>query len=171
MVLRLLLSDPSRSWRLRDLAAAGVSAGHVINVIDALAKRQWVRRGTAWRSSFVQLTKPQELLSAWTNAYHFDWNWTAWYRSEKKNLFPHILRFLTKKKIRYALTLFTASTIIAPYVVNAGVNLYLDADVVEGEDILQSLEGTFQLAYPGEGGILEFHFPFTERRYSKHFKH
>src|SRR5438309_9071745 len=44
-VVRVLLTDPGRAWRLEELAkAAGVSLGHSHNVVQRLADVAWVER-------------------------------------------------------------------------------------------------------------------------------
>ena len=65
-VLRTLLRDPKRVWRISDLAtAARVSVGHVSNVRAALLDREWVRI----ESAGMHLADPDELLNAWRDAY------------------------------------------------------------------------------------------------------
>jgi hypothetical protein len=65
-VLRVLLRDPKKSWRVTDLAeAAHVSLGHVSNVRTALLDREWgetVPEG-------LHLTFPDALLDAWKSSY------------------------------------------------------------------------------------------------------
>ena len=65
-VLRRLLREPSRAWKLVDLAeAAGVSLGHVSNVRQALLGREWaivVRDG-------LQLTAPDVLIDHWRDNF------------------------------------------------------------------------------------------------------
>lgn len=65
-VLRVLLRDPQRSWRVTDLAAAaGVSLGHISNVHLALLDREWAAIGP----DGLSLTEPNLLLDAWREAY------------------------------------------------------------------------------------------------------
>jgi hypothetical protein len=65
-VLRVLLRDPKKSWRVTDLAeAAHVSLGHVSNVRTALLDREWgetVPEG-------LHLRFPDALLDAWKSSY------------------------------------------------------------------------------------------------------
>jgi len=65
-VLRVLMRNPKRVWRVVDLAnAAAVSLGHVSNVRTALLNREWaeiVPEG-------IHLTAPDALLDAWKLAY------------------------------------------------------------------------------------------------------
>lgn len=65
-VLRLMLRDPWRPWRVADLAkAAGVSLGHASNVRTALQDREWARVDPEGLS----LSKPDALLDSWRDAY------------------------------------------------------------------------------------------------------
>jgi Transcriptional regulator, AbiEi antitoxin, Type IV TA system len=65
-VLRVMLRDPRRAWRVAELAAAaGVSLGHVSNVRSGLLDREWAQvsdRG-------LVLSEPDALLDAWRDAY------------------------------------------------------------------------------------------------------
>jgi hypothetical protein len=65
-VLRVLLRDPNRAWRVVELAeAARVSVGHVSNVRSALIDREWARLSEGG----LVLAKPDNLLDAWRDAY------------------------------------------------------------------------------------------------------
>jgi hypothetical protein len=65
-VLRLMLRDPQRHWRVAELAeAAGVSLGHVSNIRVALLDREWA----SVEPEGLLLTKPDALLDAWRDAY------------------------------------------------------------------------------------------------------
>lgn len=65
-VLRVLLRDPNRIWRVTDLAeAAHVSLGHVSNVRTALLDREWAEVVSAG----LHLTSADALLDAWKVSY------------------------------------------------------------------------------------------------------
>ncbi len=65
-VLRVMLRDPRRSWRVVDLAAAsGVSLGHISNVRLSLLDLEWAGVGPAG----LFLTEPDLLLDAWRDTY------------------------------------------------------------------------------------------------------
>lgn len=65
-VLRLLLREPGRPWRVADLAeAAGVSLGHVSNVRSALLAREWAQVS----DEGLLLAEPESLLDAWRDEY------------------------------------------------------------------------------------------------------
>lgn len=65
-VLRVLLRDPKRTWRVTDLAeTAEVSLGHVSNVRSALLDREWAQVVPEG----LYLTSPDALLDAWKFIY------------------------------------------------------------------------------------------------------
>ena len=65
-VLRVMLRDPRRAWRVAELAAAaGVSLGHVSNVRSGLLDREWAQVS----DQGLFLSEPDALLDAWRDAY------------------------------------------------------------------------------------------------------
>lgn len=65
-VLRALLRDPDRPWRVAELAeASAVSLGHVSNVRTALIDREWAKAS----SDGLTLIEPDALLEAWREGY------------------------------------------------------------------------------------------------------
>lgn len=65
-VLRTLLRDPARAWKVADLAAASdVSLGHASNVRSALLDREWATVD----DEGVRLIAPDALLDAWRESY------------------------------------------------------------------------------------------------------
>ena len=65
-ILRILLRDPDRAWRVADLAAeADASYGHVSNVRKALLEREWLEI----REDGVALSHPKDLLQTWRESY------------------------------------------------------------------------------------------------------
>ena len=66
-ILRVLLRDPDRAWRVADLAAqANASYGHVSNVRKALLEREWLEV----RDDGAVLIQPHALLHMWRDNYH-----------------------------------------------------------------------------------------------------
>ncbi|AOO85083.1 type IV toxin-antitoxin system AbiEi family antitoxin [Bosea vaviloviae] len=65
-VLRVLLRDPDRAWRVADLSqASDVSLGHVSNVRSELVDREWAEV----TDDGLRLSQPAALLDAWRDAY------------------------------------------------------------------------------------------------------
>ena len=65
-VLRVLLRDPRRAWRVTELAeVADVSLGHVSNVRAAVLNREWAKVS----EEGLYLSEPDALLDEWRDAY------------------------------------------------------------------------------------------------------
>lgn len=65
-ILRVLLRNPDRSWRVAELAeAANASLGHVSNVRKALLAREWIEK----RKNGIVLVQPGALLTIWREEY------------------------------------------------------------------------------------------------------
>ena len=65
-ILRVLVRDPDRAWRVADLAAqANASYGHVSNVRKALLEREWLEV----RDDGAVLVQPDALLQTWRENY------------------------------------------------------------------------------------------------------
>lgn len=65
-VLRVMLRDPYRAWRVTELAeTADVSLGHVSNVRVGLLDREWARVS----EEGIYLSEPDLLLDGWCDAY------------------------------------------------------------------------------------------------------
>ena len=65
-VLRLMLREPKRAWRVTELGdAAEVSLGHISNVRSGLLNREWAQLSDGG----MFLSNPDALLDAWRKAY------------------------------------------------------------------------------------------------------
>ena len=65
-ILRVMLREPDRAWRVTDLAEkANASLGHVSNVRKALLEREWIER----QANGVVLIQPDALLKTWRENY------------------------------------------------------------------------------------------------------
>ena len=68
-ILRIMLADPNRLWRVAQLAEQGkVSLGQVSNLRQRLLDEEWA----AADKGGVRLSKPRELLEAWRRAYRLE---------------------------------------------------------------------------------------------------
>ena len=65
-ILRVMLREPDRAWRVTDLAEkANASLGHVSNVRKALLEREWIEK----QADGVVLIQSDALLKAWRENY------------------------------------------------------------------------------------------------------
>lgn len=139
-VLRVLLGDPARSWKVQDLATeARVSLGQVSNVKRNLEDREWASRV----ESGIRLSKPDRVLFEWKSSYDSS-------RNERRDFFT--LRRLdefeaglaelmklrpARAKQQYALTAFSAAARYAPAVRYQRVYAYVSEDISQ---LAQELE-------------------------------
>jgi hypothetical protein len=123
-VVRLLLLEPKRRWKVQALAqAAGVSIGQASNVKRLLEDREWIGRVTgdgvdSSSSTGFVVTQPAKLLAEWAQNYRFNRNTVREFYS------PDTLAQVEAKLTtacrdagaEYALTGFSAAARIAPMV-------------------------------------------------------
>ena len=139
-VLRILLDDPARSWKVQDLAReAGISLGQVSNVKRKLEDREWASRV----ESGLRLSKPDRVLFEWKDNYNLS-------RSERRDFFTlsrvdefeQRLASLMKSRASrsrtgYALTAFSAAARYAPAVRYQRVYAYVSENISQ---LAQELE-------------------------------
>src|SRR5499433_3285527 len=105
-VVRALLSEPARSWRLEELArTALVSLGHGHNVIKRLEELAWAERDDRQR---LRLTKPADLLEAWAESYIYRENEIhSYFAAERirRKVMGEVARAADAAGRRYAFTL------------------------------------------------------------------
>lgn len=160
LILRALLRDPDRKWRISDFAKQGLSAGQIVNVMNLLSERGFVYRNQSWRDKYVQLTQPKRLLDEWIHNYNFKWNWQTFYKTEKPDFINHLVEFLKKRNIPYALTMMSASRLVAPYVIDEVEHVYIGVDRKLVEVTLREIETHFGLDYPQSNGNVCVALPF-----------
>jgi hypothetical protein len=140
-VVRVLLAEPSRAWRLEELAkAAAVSLGHSHNVVKRLEDLRWLERDEAQR---IHLGKPADLLEAWCESYTYRANEIASY-------------FVPER--RYAFTLSAGLSLVAPNTRLSAIHCYLEGDPAPiaaalGLHPAGDADGTLQLLTPYDPGV------------------
>lgn len=135
-VLRLMLREPSRAWRVAELAeAAGVSLGHASNVRSGLLDREWAQVS---RDGLL-LSDPDALLDAWRDAYELPAGKRhGFYTTLHGSAFESAVRELgpASDAGSTALASFSAGQWLAPYGRTGTQYFYADA---AGLDRLRSL--------------------------------
>ncbi len=124
-VVRVLASDPHRAWKITDLAAeAEVSVGQVANVKKRLADREWIE---VTGKGFAMIA-PEKLLSEWSQAYDFGKNDVRELYSLEAlpDIEARLAGVLEAKRIRYALTAFSAAARMAATVRYKRVTAYVE---------------------------------------------
>jgi len=133
-VLRAMLREPHRHWRLVQLAEeAVVSLGHVSNVRNSLIEREWA--DVSGDGTF--LSNPDALLDAWREAYvppageRHSFYTTLHGMAFEKSLYPAIAPRVDGQVM---LASFSAANWLAPYARTSTHYFYADA---AGADYLQ----------------------------------
>lgn len=135
-VLRVLLSDPGRSWTTTELAEeANVSLGHISNVRQLLLDKEWIDE--AHRG--IRLAKPDDLLRVWAEEYddrknerHLFYSFDAPGEVEEK-----LGTLQTSRNFQYALTAFSGAERYAPHVRYQRASVFVEGDVKAIAEALQ----------------------------------
>lgn len=127
-VLRVMLRDPSRAWRVAELGeAAGVSLGHASNVRSGLLDREWAK--VSGQGLF--LSEPDVLLDAWRDAYTPPAGkrmsfYTALHGSALEEAARHVLH-AEPERARAIFASFSAAQWLSPYGRTGAQYFYADA--------------------------------------------
>lgn len=131
-VLRVMLKEPQRNWRVADLAeAAQVSIGHVSNVRKALLAREWI----VVAENGMFLSEPDALLDSWREEYELPSGkrlgfYTTLHGASVQDAVRHILG-TERGKGKAILSSFSAAQWIAPYGRSGSQHFYADSKGVE----------------------------------------
>ena len=151
-ILRALLREPDRPWRVADLAAsANASFGHVSNVCKALFQREWADRQTEG----VVLTQPAALMRTWRESYRRPRGvvmgaYTHLHGGQFDELARGVLN-VQPERPRAVYALASAAQWLAPYSRDATSSFYVDE---AGAPLLQE---TLELKQVGMGANVALH--------------
>ncbi len=158
-VVRVLLADLGRAWRLEELArAAEVSLGHAHNVVKRLEQLAWVERGEDQR---IRLAKPADLLESWSDSYTYRINEIASYVAPERvtrRFMGEVARVAAAEGRRYAFTLNAGVSLVVPNLRVPVVHCYLEGDpapVARALGLRPSAEadGTLHFLTPYDPGV------------------
>lgn len=141
-VLRAMLREPGRAWRVSDLSeAARVSLGHVSNVRNGLVDREWARIS----GDGLILSNRDALLDAWRDSYAPpSGEWLRFYTTLHGSAFEDAARDALEAG-HAAFASFSAAQWLAPYGRTGSHYFYAD------EDGLRKLQQSLALAPAGKG--------------------
>jgi hypothetical protein len=137
-VLRVLMRDPARRWKVTDLAhEAGVSLGHVSNVRTALLEREWAQAD----SDGLWISNPEALLDTWREAYRRPGKRHGFYTALHGKSLQDVLRGSLFGADRFGgvmLGSFSAAQWLAPYARTTTEFFYADRQGMNAlQDALQ----------------------------------
>ena len=128
-VVRVLLVEPARAWRLEELGkAAGVSLGHSYNVVKRLEELAWADRDADQR---IRLSKPADLLEAWCESYTYRTNEPTSYLAPERvtrKFMGEVARVASAEGRRYAFTLNAGAALLVSSLRLPAVHCYLEGD-------------------------------------------
>lgn len=129
-VLRILLLEPKRPWKVQPLAAAaGVSLGQASNVKRLLQDREWVGH----EGDGIVLRQPAKLLEEWAQNYRFGRNTPRDFYSldTPAKAEAKLAAACRKARTNYAMTGFSAAARMAPMVRYQRATAYVLGNVDE----------------------------------------
>lgn len=160
IILGRLLEEPERKWTTLDFVPWGVAKGHASEVLARAESLGYVERVRKGPGSYTRLIRKEKLLKDWTLRYSFEKNLRTDYYYPKSDFLKVISHYLGHKKVRYTLTLFSASRLIEPYVKDSREFLYLDLDRRNFPVFLKEMELQIGLLKLVRGGNVCFALPF-----------
>jgi len=145
-IVRVLLTDPRRTWVLRELAdEAQVSLGLAFYVTSALVEMGLGDRDE--RNRFI-LTDPHRLIRQWAASYNYlllnKFSEYYTFDTEFDTFISRFGKLPTPIKSKYALTLHAAAWLIAPYVKPTDFHIYVHPDI--GKRRFQALVQTLAIS-------------------------
>jgi hypothetical protein len=156
-VLRVLLMNPKKSWRLQALAQeAKVSLGQIANVKRLLEDREWLASSTAGLS----LSDPESLLAEWSESFDSRKNLSRNYYTLKSisEIEGELSRACENEGIAYALTGFSGAARYAPSVRYQRAMAYVSQNMGKVADMLDLKEvdsgANISLFTPYDEGVL-----------------
>ena len=156
-ILRVLLRDTEREWRVTDLAeAANASFGHVSNVRRALLDREWIKK----QEDGIVLVQPDALLKTWREEYRQPpgqriSRYTLFHGDQLTKRLSVMLNPVSRHP-RIVLASNSAAQWIAPYSRDGTHRFYAD------ESGARMLEKTLELTHVGKGANVTVHIPKDE---------
>lgn len=160
LVLRALLREPEKKWTLSALVKEGVSLGLASDVLSKAETQGYVERVSKGPESYTRLIRKDDLLKDWLSTYSFERNTQAYYLSTDKDFLRNCAQYLSQNKKRFALTLYSASRLISPYVKDDRHFIYWDLDREEFPGFLKQIETQLNLYKLVQGGNVCFVLPF-----------
>lgn len=135
-ILRVMLSNPRKSWQLQELAnESKVSLGQAYKVKKRLFELEYASE----EKKNILLKRPEELLSKWSENYNFRKNkfYDYFCFGEPRDIEQKIAEYCKKNNIPYALTLFSGAALVAPYARYTRAFIYIKQ---KSQELASSLE-------------------------------
>lgn len=155
-----MLEDPAGKWTTLDFVKRGISLGLVSEVLNRGEAAGFVERIRKGRESYSKLIRKDDLLRNWFRNYSFERNFSTFYFYPAPDFLNVLSGYLKSKGVRYALTLYSATRLIAPYVKDDRHFVYLELDRDKFLPFLKEMEIQTGLLKLVRGGNVCFAMPF-----------
>jgi hypothetical protein len=126
--LRVLLCNPKKAWFVKDLSTeADISLGQASLVKKKLFEEELIEELKVDEQKKFKLVKPEKLLNEWAKNYSYNKNIIKNYYSldDTKTIESSIANYCNEKKIKYAFTLTSGASLVAPFLRYNRVFVYL----------------------------------------------
>jgi hypothetical protein len=130
--LRVLLCNPKKTWFVKDLSSeADISIGQAFLVKKKLLEEELVEELQVDNQKKFKLTKPDKLIGEWEKNYSYKKNNIRNYYSldDIKTIESNIANYCNAKKIKYAFTLTSGASLVAPFLRYNRVFSYILGDI------------------------------------------
>ena len=158
-IVRAMLEEPRRAWRLTELAeATDASLGQTYKVSEKLVDEDLAQKST---EEGLILTDPAGLLDLWRQAYDFEeMNEVHSFHTSERDparLMAEVKQVAEMLEERYAFTLHAGASLVAPYVRFNNVHFYTGSDPQPWVDALRlhtvEFGGNVHLLRPYDEGV------------------
>ena len=159
IVLRLLMDEPNRSWKIREIAkVGGINPGWVSRVVESLVERGLVE---FHREKGISLLRGQEVLGEWADLY--DWHRNKFYYYYCHALdFQEVLERISGLNLdndkSVALGFQAGAYLVAPYSTFNQVHLIIDGHSFD--EVRPDIERQLELESRREGANLILVHPY-----------
>jgi len=171
LVLREMLRDPDRKWKVRDFTKkCKISVGLVSRTLSFLDELGFVERVKQGRKGYTLLVKKKELLELWVKNYGFSLNKIYSFYSPDEKILEKIRNFLRQKGLdkSYALTLHVGANLITSYMVTEDIHIYLNHPSFY--EIITEMQDRILLKQLVKGGNIHFVYPYYKNSVFHHVR-
>jgi len=130
--LRVLLCNPRQNWFVKDLSKeADISIGQAFLVKKKLLEEEFIEEFQIDDQKKFKLIKPDKLLGEWEKNYNYKKNNIRNYYSldDIKTIESKIANYCNAKKIKYAFTLTSGASLVAPFLRYNRMFTYILSDI------------------------------------------
>ncbi len=162
LVLRAMLKSPEKRWSARDFLKEGVSVGLANQTLCRMEQRGYILRKLCGRNSSSQLVQKIKLITDWVQNYSLDINYWELLHYPGKYFLPLFASFMKEEGIQYALTGFSASRLISPYVLDNRNFVYVNTPFEKFQELLELLQNKLGVLKLAQGGNVWIGIPYYE---------